>query len=116
VSRWRVRSKEAIRRALAELPPDATIDAKHLAIDAAYPFGIRRHFPYKIWLEERSAARGELAGIVDPGDPLARPCPACGRSRGKRCIDLETRKTISTFHESRVSGGGNGPLFGDSQG
>lgn len=49
---WRSESIAAIKEALASLPADADEKAKRKAISAAYPFGERALYPYKIWLEE----------------------------------------------------------------
>ncbi len=49
---WRAHSLKAIEEALATLPPDAGEKAKRKAISAAYPFHMRKYYPYKIWLAE----------------------------------------------------------------
>jgi hypothetical protein len=83
-------------------------------IDAAYPFGERKYWPYKQWLVERAAyleaassvpSRDEAAvclvahdlvelGRVDEArklmddqapNRLKRPCPACGVRAGTEC-------------------------------
>ena len=48
---WRSQSVAAIAEALASVPADADDKAKLKAISAAYPFGERRMYPYKIWLD-----------------------------------------------------------------
>lgn len=53
MSSWRDISLSTIAAALAGLPPDATLEQKRAAIDAAYPFGQRSHWPYKAWLAAR---------------------------------------------------------------
>ncbi len=52
IGKWRQRSREAIARAVRDLPSDATLPALRTSLRAAYPFGERRHFPYKVWLSE----------------------------------------------------------------
>lgn len=37
----------------ADLPPDADEAQRLKAIDAAYPFGQRKFWPYKMWLKAR---------------------------------------------------------------
>lgn len=51
VSHWRRVAAPIIARVLAEAK--GQMDAKvRAALRAAYPFGLRRHHPYKIWLDE----------------------------------------------------------------
>ena len=51
ISHWRRFAAPIIARVLAETSgkPDLEIRA---ALRAAYPFGPRRHHPYRIWLDE----------------------------------------------------------------
>jgi hypothetical protein len=46
---WRARSLEVINRVIAE-HPEADYSALRKALSAAYPFGEREHWPYKVWL------------------------------------------------------------------
>lgn len=51
ISNWRAYSKKVI----AEVTSDKGIsdpETLEKAIRAAYPFGERAHWPYKVWLEE----------------------------------------------------------------
>ncbi|MEA5163333.1 hypothetical protein U5903_21315 [Cereibacter johrii] len=79
---------ECARRTIAgvhdRLPPEATLAERIAAVDAAYPFGERAHYPYKVWCKAR---RNYLMrfGYV----PLnAKPGPLLklmeGQSRGSR--------------------------------
>ncbi len=52
---WGERARETIARVHGGLPLDAPLAERTAAVDAAYPFGIRDHHPYKIWLRERRA-------------------------------------------------------------
>jgi hypothetical protein len=54
-SRWRLRARPVIERALEALPAGATEREARKAIGAAYPFGEREHHPYKMWLAEVNA-------------------------------------------------------------
>lgn len=54
-SNWRLTARAAIQNAIASLPPNASPQQIKKAIDAAYPFGMRKYHPYKIWLSERKA-------------------------------------------------------------
>ena len=51
ISHWRKFAAPIIARVLAETTgkPDAEVRE---ALRAAYPFGPRRHHPYRIWLDE----------------------------------------------------------------
>lgn len=50
---WPSLARAAIQAVHASLPPETCLKARMAAIDAAYPFGERRHYPYKIWCRER---------------------------------------------------------------
>lgn len=90
------------------------VDVVMQRIDAAYPFGQRRHHPYKIWLEERSKARAALLAKANPHDPSVRKCPACGAKPGRPCIEVDFGRRFerAEHHASRLAGAGSGPLFG----
>lgn len=53
---WKPAARSAINKALAALPATATAKEKKDAIDAAFPFSSRSHWPYKVWLKERKYA------------------------------------------------------------
>lgn len=50
---WREQAAEAIQAAHEALPKDVSFEDRKKAIDAVYPFVERKHYPYKMWLEER---------------------------------------------------------------
>lgn len=50
---WADRARAAIYGAHKALPESATLAERKRMIDAAYPFGLRANFPYKVWLRER---------------------------------------------------------------
>lgn len=76
------------------------------AIDAAYPFGERRNFPYKAWLAERKRAIAVIdRDRTSPRDPLSRRCPACGAAPRKPCRQIGD--DTATIHAARA----DGPLF-----
>lgn len=52
---WSDKARNAIAKAHASIDDAAPLADRIKAIDAAYPFGIRQHFPYKVWLRERAA-------------------------------------------------------------
>lgn len=49
---WRHRARRVIVRVLEELGPFRKLKTKRKALRAAYPFGPRRGWPYKVWLDE----------------------------------------------------------------
>jgi hypothetical protein len=51
VGYWRRRARDVIRATMLD-HPGADGPAMKRLLRAAYPFGERRHTPYKIWLEE----------------------------------------------------------------
>lgn len=50
-SSWRPIARRVIQRVIAEVGRDDEARLRK-AISAAYPFGDRKHYPYKIWLDE----------------------------------------------------------------
>jgi hypothetical protein len=70
MSYWRQRAASAIEAAIVTI----NVDLENLtdqqkqqlmcAIDAAYPFGVRKNHPYQIWLDERRQAFERL-GIIN---------------------------------------------------
>ncbi len=49
---WRKIARPIIAEVLLKAPADATEHQLRAALRAVYPFGIREHHPYKIWLDE----------------------------------------------------------------
>jgi hypothetical protein len=56
-SRWRAKAREIVARVLHETQgqDEATV---RRALRDAYPFGPRRYWPYKVWLDEVQRQRG----------------------------------------------------------
>jgi hypothetical protein len=52
---WSNVSRATIARVAATLPDDMPFKDRKAAIDAAYPFGPRSHWPYKAWCKARRA-------------------------------------------------------------
>lgn len=108
---WRLRAREVIRKVIADNPglrddPRAMLKA----IDAAYPFGMRRYTPYKEWLDERAKATDALA--LEPGHRI---CKVCGAKPFRPCKDIVTGEKMAELHPWRLGQGGpSGPLFGES--
>ncbi|MCL4068136.1 hypothetical protein M3484_16315 [Pseudomonas sp. GX19020] len=74
---WAERARATINAVDQGLPPDATLQQRILAVDAAYPFIRRAHYPYQVWCRVRrnylskfgyvpqNAARGPLLRIME---------------------------------------------------
>lgn len=63
---WRRIAEEVIGRTLAALPADATYQQKVYALREAYPFGERRHHPYKVWCKCCRAFLGNASNRKGP--------------------------------------------------
>lgn len=50
---WAKLARDAIAKVHRSLPRTVSLHERMTAIDAAYPFGVRAHYPYKIWCRER---------------------------------------------------------------
>lgn len=111
-SRWRKICRDAITtalHALGEVNDKPTLEEQLAAIDAAYPFGERTMWPYKMWLLER---RAWIDGNTPVAPGLERPCGACGVKRGRPCRDISSTPLASgEVHAARISPP-SGPLFG----
>lgn len=53
MSTWATRAGQVIAEVHRTLPETASLAERKVAIDAAYPFGFRSHFPYQAWLRAR---------------------------------------------------------------
>jgi len=93
---WRARATAAIRQSLATTK-GRPVDERIAALDAAYPFGPRRMYPYKIWRVERRLAIDGLTGRTPPPS-----CPACGVKGDKPCVPLADEIAIGGRHLSRT--------------
>lgn len=64
VSYWTRRAREVIASALADGRADGLTGGDLLArVDAAYPFGVRKHWPYQVWIKERGRM---CASLIPP--------------------------------------------------
>jgi hypothetical protein len=57
IKSWRDRSKEVIWKVIREHPDASPPELKTL-LREAYPFGVRRNWPYKVWCDEVRKALG----------------------------------------------------------
>jgi hypothetical protein len=64
-SYWRGISAPIIARVLAETAGRPPVDVRD-ALRDAYPFGVRRHHPYRIWCDEIRVQTGrkKITGVV----------------------------------------------------
>jgi hypothetical protein len=51
-SRWRVAARRAIAEALLTVIPADDENTVRATVNAHYPFGERKHLPYRMWLDE----------------------------------------------------------------
>ena len=105
-SYWRLRARDAIQTALVGMDL-SDVAAVTKAIDAAYPFGTREMWPYKMWLLERKAALAALR--PSSYEPKANRCPACGADPWMPCHEIDSAAEREP-HEARIAA--VGPLFG----
>jgi hypothetical protein len=90
-SKWRSHSQEVIARALAKLPPDASIREVVLALRNAYPCAELDYLPYNQWRWQVKEALAELFGarksiklikLAVHVSPLGVYCDWCGKLDG----------------------------------
>lgn len=62
---WLASAWATIEKVHASLPADVSFEDRVKALKEAYPFGERRHHPYKMWLK---AQRQYLARYEPPSD------------------------------------------------
>jgi hypothetical protein len=80
---WYDSAVEHIRKATLSLPADMPLAERAKVVDAAYPFGAREHFPYKMWLKARYGYLRHF-GYMKPGDPQMRlPLSPLERAQAK---------------------------------
>jgi hypothetical protein len=60
-SYWRDISLKVIQKVVAQVGTD-DLKALKKALQLAYPFGQRQHYPYKCWLREQKRALAEAKG------------------------------------------------------
>lgn len=65
---WAEQARAAIARVDEALPKDTGLGERKEAVDAAYPFSRRCHYPYKVWCRERRAYL-EQYGYVPQRNP-----------------------------------------------
>ena len=53
MSTWADEAGQVIAEVHRTLPETASLAERKAAVDAAYPFGRRSHWPYKAWLRAR---------------------------------------------------------------
>ncbi len=68
---WRDHCRPIIARVLAEYSGKSVREVR-AALKAAYPYGIREHHPYKIWIDEIARQMGRKRPIWHSGP---RPAP-----------------------------------------
>lgn len=94
--------------------PSTGIAELRKRLSAAYPFGERKYWPYKVWCEEVTRTLNLLRAQHEPS-PRDRPCGTCGAKPGKQCRTMVSADGSyllpeGTYHEAR-SAPPSGPLF-----
>lgn len=75
MSRWRDQAQAVIREVVAENPGSTGAELRAL-LNARYPFGERRYYPYRIWCQEVAIACGTRPRPERaPRAPQPRPAP-----------------------------------------
>lgn len=75
-SPWRQQAAAVVAATLKALPKDADEKAKRKALRAAYPFGERARWPYKVWCNVvRQALDTTTPGPIKPRRPASRKRP-----------------------------------------
>ena len=69
---WSDTARRVIAEVHAAMPADVSFADRKAAIDAAYPFGERAHWPYKVWLRERRAYLRRFDPRPPPGGLFGR--------------------------------------------
>lgn len=67
---WSRFAKDIIARIDIDVPEGATLKERTAIIDAAYPFGERRYWPYKAWLKARREYLGRYGYRPRPLTPI----------------------------------------------
>jgi len=70
-SSWADIAHNTIRRTHDSLPEDLPFKDRMAAIDASYPFGERKNWPYKAWLAARKAYMARYDDRKPPGPLFA---------------------------------------------
>jgi len=52
---WRQEASAVIYAATKNLPDDLSLKDRMRIVDDAYPFGVRKYYPYKAWLKARKS-------------------------------------------------------------
>lgn len=71
---WAERARATIKTVDQGLPPGATLEQRILAVDAAYPFIRRAHYPYQVWCRVRRTYLSKFGYVPQnaPRGPLLR--------------------------------------------
>ena len=70
---WRRAARQTLNVAYLDVPPEATRKEARTILSAAYPFGERKHHPYKAWLAELKEFLDECYGKPETKKETAPP-------------------------------------------
>ena len=83
---WRNSADKVLLELFDSLPADATDEEIDAAVFDAYPFGMRKYTPYKIWLQQVKRHKGARA--IGLRGPLTPPGGKRRDSKDRRQKDL----------------------------
>lgn len=66
---WADQAREVIQSVHDGLPRDCSLEDRTAAIDAAFPFGRRAHYPYKVWCKERRSYLDKFGSVAPKAAP-----------------------------------------------
>ena len=92
MSEWRQKAIQAISAAHENLPENAPFDDRVKALHDAYPFGLRRQYPYKVWLEEQRKYLSRYD--PKPAVPLLPPISPLEKAKKAKPLFLITSKAL----------------------
>ena len=67
MSTWRLRAAQTINQVIRENPADNPTQLEKKIRDA-YPFNERKHYPYKIWLDEVNKTMKQIRAGTRPAE------------------------------------------------
>lgn len=93
---WREEAKRVIMEVHESLPKDATLKQRKKALFDAYPFGLRRWFPYKMWCEEQKKYLAEYGGPAPKKSKLQ-------ENERVHLVDGQLKSKLDLFNEANQS-------------
>lgn len=103
-SKWRLLAAKKANEIMHDLPQEATLAEIKRALRDGYPFGEKKHWPYKVWREEcRTVINCRFPYGIDCPDAPDRICVRGSRSGMMPHIAKWLEKRIKVRVKSRHS-------------